>query len=667
MLRQLILCLGFIALCGTTVCAQQAGLIPASMQIRTDKKGNQWYVEQNGQLSRQGGANNSILSGAMTLTLGTEQFYCNQAMSTPDGKELVLIGAQPMQGLQVTRQIRFLEKEGGMRYLELINNPTATDITTAVELRNNFSGQVKSFVTDSGRVNNGALEKDETSIVAVPGTANATGFLFTVCGPNSPSKPRINTQNQYQFSFFYNVVVPAGKTIGILHTVTQDKLAIKPAAPDIGKILKPFSLIRQLKDLPKGSSALLVNLRAGSAGVLDFASWFPEEILGIKRLSTDVLAMGEGTRLLGRASCAKLTLEHPFGNITIPWEKVIAITGGRFEGGNSRVYLNDGQLLIGKVSAEELKIVLSTGLPMTLKIEELDRLVLGGAGTPEWPQQVAALVEMSSGERYALRDITTVSAIMATSWGARTVPLGELASLAPGSEESGTPVATLKDGSRLRVWLGSQESLPVTTLLFGLRNLESARIRAIAVSGSVSTDGDDDDDDGDPRVAFAELAGDQRLVASLAGGPLQVVTAGGVVPLEPGSIKELRNVTEDVQMTAADEDPWFQIDLWGGGSVLGQVRDSAFRFQVGAGEWIVPGREITRLVNPVPQIAEATLNRIAQLIRELGAEDWKVRERSTGELKNFGEMARTALQEAFKQSEDAEVKHRIENLLSELD
>jgi len=646
--------------------AQQGGLVPANPQPRTDKQGNEWNVEQNGQLSRHN-SGNSILSGAMTLIIGTEQFYCNQPMATPDGKELVLMGSQPMQGLQVSRNIRLLEKEGGMRYLELLSNPSGADVTVNMELRNNFSGQVKNFVTNQGRINNGTLEKDETSVLPVPGSASYSSYLFTVCGPRSANKPRVATQNQYQLSFFYNLTVPAGKTVAIMHTVTQDKVSLRPDATELEKILKPFALSRHLRELPKGSAALVINMRSGSMGVLDLAAWFPDEIHGIKREGTDVLAMGEGTRLRGRASCAKLSLQHRFGTVTLPWQNVIALTGGKFEGGESRVYLADGQMLRGKLTAEELQFVLSTGLPMALKIEDLDRLVLAGGGAPaEWPRQISALVETTNGERLALRESAEVPATLATPWGSRSMSLGGIAAISPGVENAATPLVSLKDGSRLRVWLAGQGHLAATTTLFGPQNIESTQISALAVGGAVSNDASADDE-GEPKIPFADLAGDQRLVAPLAGAQLQVVTAGGVVPLEPGSMKEMRNVTDDIQIPGADDAPWFQVELWGGGSVLGQMRENVMRFQVGEREWVIPCREVTRVVNPVPKITDTTLNRMAQLIRELGNEDWKVRERATGELKNLGEIARSALQEAFKQSEDAEVKHRIEDLLGELD
>jgi hypothetical protein len=151
---------------------------------------------------------------------------------------------------------------------------------------------------------------------------------------------------------------------------------------------------------------------------------------------------------------------------------------------------------------------------------------------------------------------------------------------------------------------------------------------------------------------------------------LHLVTAGGVVPLDSSLLREMRNVTEEAQQgtpAAADDTAIFQVQLWGGGSVLGRLRESGLHFAVGGADWFVPGNEIVRLVNPTPKITDSTLARIGTLLRDLGNDDWKTREKASAELKSLGELAKPSLQEALKQTEDAEVKRRIEQLLGEID
>ncbi len=644
---------------------QQPGMVPINPQPLTDKQGNSWYVEQNGMLSRQGGGN-SILSGAMMLIMGNDQFYCNQPMGTPDGKELFMTGQQPMMGLQVSRSIRFLEKEGGLRYLEMFTNTTANDVTATVELRQNFNGQVKGLVTNQGRPNNGTLEKDESGIAVLPGGMNVSSYLFTLCGPRSTGKPRIASQNQYQMSFFYTFTVPAGKTASVLHTVTQGKLSVRPDAADLEKILRPFELSRQLRDLPKGTAPTLVNLKASGSGPMDIAAWFPDEILGVKREMLDVLAMKEGTRLRGRATCARFTVNHRLGKIIVPWEKVIALTGGKQGDGEPRVYLADGQILRGDIQAEELQFVMASGVALTLEIGQLDRLVKGGNGeAPVWPKEISALVELASGERWAITQGSSFPLVLSSPWGVLNVKLEELATLTPPQEDAPAPLAVLANGTKIRVWLGAQDAITVPTVSLGVQKISGVKIQAIVVGQAVKADEDFSEDEEVLLAPVAELTGGQRLVAPVAEAKLHAVTAGGVVALDPASIKEMRNVSEDIAVTGTDEAPWFQMELWGGGNVLGQLREATVRFRMPGGEWTITAQDIARVVNPSPKITEATLARIGQLLRDLGHEDWKTREKAMSELRGLGEMAKPSLQEGFKQTEDAEVKRRIETLLSE--
>jgi hypothetical protein len=494
-----------------------------------------------------------------------------------------------------------------------------------VELRQNFSSQVKSILTDRARESTGILEKNETGVAVVPGSAGTNAWLFTYCSPQSLVKPRISAQNQrYQMSAFFNITVPAGKSTAFMHTVTQSRLSVRPDASDLEKAFKPFVLVRHLRDLPKGTAPILLNLRGGGGGALDLASWFPEELLGIKREAVDVLAMGEGTRLRGRATCARLSLTHRNGKAEIPWSQVAAIAGAR-----------------------------------------------QGAPT-QWPSGVAALLETWNGERWALRDAGATTFKLSTAWGQREVKLTDLVGISSPSEEGATPLAAFRDGPRLRVWTGSQDSVQFTSALLGKQTILGTQLRALVVAtaptSTASSSGEESyDEDAGPMVPFADLPADQRLVAPVADAVLYAVTRGGVVPIDPAGVKDMRNVTEDIAQTGADDSPWFQIELWGGGSVLGQLRESSVRFRAPDGEWTVPTQEILRIANPVPKIAEATISRVGQLIRDLGHQDWKVREKATGELRLLGELAKPSLQEALKQSEDPEVKRRIETVLGEME
>src|SRR3954465_2307951 len=59
-------------------------------------------------------------------------------------------------------------------------------------------------------------------------------------------------------------------------------------------------------------------------------------------------------------------------------------------------------------------------------------------------------------------------------------------------------------------------------------------------------------------------------------------------------------------------------------------------------------------------------DRIQDLIRKLGSDDFTTREQATEELKKAGKPAREALQKAADESEDPEVRQRARTILEEV-
>ncbi len=70
---------------------------------------------------------------------------------------------------------------------------------------------------------------------------------------------------------------------------------------------------------------------------------------------------------------------------------------------------------------------------------------------------------------------------------------------------------------------------------------------------------------------------------------------------------------------------------------------------------------------PVPvELSAEVAQQIELLIEQLGATEYRTRQRASKALGEYGERARTALQRAA-QSSDAEVRERARNLLADLD
>lgn len=93
-----------------------------------------------------------MIGNCMMLQFGNQQFYSQQPMTTPDGKELVMTSQQPLNGLSITRRISFMERDGGLRYVDEFLNTTSRDVTATVEMRHSFNNTAKSLLTNLGRV-----------------------------------------------------------------------------------------------------------------------------------------------------------------------------------------------------------------------------------------------------------------------------------------------------------------------------------------------------------------------------------------------------------------------------------------------------------------------------------------------------------------------------------
>src|SRR5690606_35544759 len=80
------------------------GLIPAAFGIRTDRAGNSWSVERDGNIGRIG---STMVNSGLGLTVNDEKFSGFQPMMTADGSEFVLQGAPfaSLPGLQVQRRV----------------------------------------------------------------------------------------------------------------------------------------------------------------------------------------------------------------------------------------------------------------------------------------------------------------------------------------------------------------------------------------------------------------------------------------------------------------------------------------------------------------------------------------------------------------------------------
>jgi hypothetical protein len=636
----------------TFAMGQQVPSLPYMPSVITDAKGHEWYIEQNGVLQRNGGGA-SMISNCMTLQFAGQQFYTQQPMTTPDGKEIMMRSQQPLGGISITRRITVLEREGALRYVDEFMNTTGRDLTITVEVRHGLNNSAREVVSNLGRTIKDGLEAGESGVLALPAESDnqAPALFLSFRAPKSAATMRLRVQNKYQISASYTLTIPAGQVQSLIHGIAQIKLGAKATTDEMVKACTPFAMTRLLKGLPKSVIKTAANLGAADGGY-GLEEWLPKEFWGIMPGSSDQLALGKESLLKGQGTLSGLAILREGGKSVVEPGKVAAMAGPVFTGdGTGWLWLRDGQRWLGALEAGELRFTLNSGAE--LPVLKLDRLVFAKDAEPEAPLG-HTMIELLSGERIAIAPEGDLQA--GTPWGRLSVPWAEVIALLKTEGETLGGLLCLRDGTRVRA-LPQAGKMRMKTVSLGEQEMDLADLRRMITPLALTMG----DDDAEPATSFLDLVGDQRVVARVTATTLTIMTEAGPLTLAPSSIHELRDVSEDENAPVRV----FEADLWGGGVVKGSLEEPRLRVEGRGFGWDIATQQIRRLVNPVPVTDNALMRRIGQLIQDLGHEQWKTREAASTALRELGPLARGSLQEAQKSATDAEVARRLEELLQD--
>jgi hypothetical protein len=290
-----------------------------------------------------------------------------------------------------------------------------------------------------------------------------------------------------------------------------------------------------------------------------------------------------------------------------------------------------------------------------MPIQKLDRLVL--ALPNKTPELSYTLMELKNGERLTIKPEGQFRAEL--EFGQLNVPWSEILMMQGNGEEHAGRTIFLRDGSRLQARPLKGE-ISLETVDLGTQKIDLSQLLQIITPESLKAQ---DWQAEDPAVPYLELAGDQRLIARITDTTFTLKTVADPVSLAVSSLRELTLEDEDGETTS----PRFKATLWAGGHITGRLESAELSIEGPSFRGKIPVAMIQRVVNPIPITDSALMNKIGQLVRELGDEQWKVRENATNTLRGLGLVAKGSLQEALKTSTDAEVTRRLEELLQDLE
>jgi hypothetical protein len=627
-------------------------LILAALGVRTDRKGNSWNVERNGSLGRVG---STMVNSGLVLSVNQQKFDTFQPQMTPDGKEYVIYG-RPLPGLiglQMMRRIRFIEENGSLRFLEVFFNGSADPVTLSIELATSFSGNYKTTVTDRANVDPIMLGEDETGLLVTPGTAQSNlCFLYILCGPDAPVKPTISTQSRYGLSFQYQITLNPGETKSLAHVVSQTVLPPQLDRKTLTQLFNTYSLERAQANFPDLFLDTIANQSANSPLSRHLLGFDSIESIGVEHSpDSDVLALGDQSRLFGTATFAPFELDTGSGKVTIPVENVSAVAGkNKGLRDRVRIFLKDGQILSGEAPLAEVSFEMKGGGQTKLTLDKLDRLVIARHPATA-PEAGSAMIQTWTGDQLKVTRESNLKFTGLTPWGELAFSQEDLNWLIPAPDDFPGYQIRLKNGTECQAFLSAQE-FRLNSGFSGELNLNFNSIRAIIPATARKTTA---------GGTHARLAADQWLVGELGHESFTFSTGGSKIEVTADQIRRLENLQFSDQGQLNHP---FLAELWDGSQIEGTLHLDHLKMKIQSQEWSIPLDDIYEIETAGPLLNEENRLKVRTLVTDLGSDSWPTREKATKELGQIGYLSIPLLKSELNQNPDPEVRRRIERVLS---
>jgi hypothetical protein len=598
-----------------------------------DNMGNQWRVYQYGQLQQSG--NMPLYSqGAMLHVNGAQPMLQGRARMDDKTGELVLENMNA-NGMSVTRRILFQKEGNVVRYIDIVKNTTGQDQNAALMIQTslNYGVNTSAMVADP--------KKKDQNFAWVAQTSGNGAVLEMFSGKNTKTPMVINYQpGNSVVQATMQVTIKPNQEVALMHL--HGVMPTQDACSQYVTKLKESDLF---KNIPTNIRKLIVNFAGGTN--------FVGEIEVLRGDLLDVVELKGGDQLKGTLKEDKFELTTFYGPVTLPVEKVIAVLNvGAFRP-RQLVVTTDGQIFGGTMKQETLSLQLSSGQLTKIPLSQVNRV--GYRKRPGEPEEWTfdkPMVLMRSGERVAVQMPANAFEV-ATRYGKVSLKPEQLAAALLQSEEAGLHQFILADGGKFSGLLAA-DALEMK-LETGGGPEQIVKFPVSAVSRFQLTPKVAEPDDTNATI---KLANDDQLVGTI-GGQLKIDTSFDTLSVNAAEIRELKH--------AAGGGVDVQVVLFDGSSVSGQLQQMELSVQTAGGLSLkVPLALLEEYIQPQPTPSKEMEEKIVALIKELSAEDWKVRDRAQQSLMTIGPASIGALKR-LRDGQPAEAQQRIDTILKELD
>ncbi len=616
----------------------------------SDGHGNTWIIYQPWCVQSQSNmpiygqtANIQLPSGQSPTVNGTP----NAHVDDKTGElllENMVVGTCPL-----TRRVLIDGDSGGVRVVDVLKNPGATEQQLALQLTSTISYGVQNTQLVPDPKNPARNLAWVAQVPVGPGKVAVDVYA----GPGAAVCPTIDSQPGNNVGTAnVQVTVPPHGQVAIVH------YHLVVASVDAGTqwvtAMKPSKM---LADLPKDVRKSIVNFRVAGSLLGD------QEVLRGDLL--DVVELHNGDRLNGNLSDAAYKLDTFYGTVDLPVDRVVGIVNAGDFRPRQLLVTSDGQIFGGHLQQAAIGLELTSGQKVSIPLAQVARVGYrrrpgeadddsdkpGGQLKPPY-------LLLATGDRIGVK-LPAVPVPVMTRYGPLSLPAEVLAGIQFAGDDATVHTVTLTDGSRF----GGLVTMPefTATLTTGTGSDDKPIRFAVGSLSRIVFAGDEPTDNSSKPTSddapALHVRKDDLLVGTLT-GTMKVDTAFDTMTVDAAGVRSLAPSKDNPSVVA--------VTTWDGTVFNGQVQDPTLACHLSCGVDVqVPVALIDGYTNPSPTVPALMQAKVQQLVKDLDADDWQARDAAEKELVKLGPAVGGTLK-AARDKQPPEAQQRIDAVLRQL-
>lgn len=498
--------------------------------------------------------------------------------------------AETRETVEIERDLLFDRERSAVRVLDTVSNTGSAAATIPVQVRTTYPFGWQSLHGTGGSL----LSSDpvlslggNSGLVVHFSAAEGRHDTLLLSGNNGAVSPRLTAStNRRELTLGYELTIPAGGKVSLLHWISQLTLPEMGDAESAfssffrnGRLVDPgvdASDLSTVANFPETAQPDVAEPGAGANNLLALNAFLDD--VGIHRRNSDLLWISQGSQLSGTVPAeARFTVTLANGDSEeIPVARVAAVRGGAGAGLPPRLFLRDGTVHAGSITAENLSIVpVNESEPQPLSVESLSLLLLrteaqdGIAG-----EKTLGFLRLQDRSVVALKDPDFSLPAMAP-WGTVDLKLSDIEELTYVSRPAPSCRVVFTDGSRYTVFL-RREPLQITDPEMGAFEIDPGDLVQFWRVGRESflvepgediwLDFSEVPSGPIPEEGFL-LRGNNLLSGRFADARLSLEASGATVSVETARIRSLRR---SLEVTPGEPVPYI-LELKNGESVEGRI------------------------------------------------------------------------------------------------